>query len=436
MHTNRLKAAVESATPRSLQPTLRPSPAPVTHDAHPSAPPVTGDACLACKSVYNYPLARWDDMPLSVLGLPRSAAEARTMRGFVLDVRQCASCGHVFHADFHYDHIPYRNGSNLVYNEGASWKAYQDELAAEWLSSYELAGKRVVEIGCGEGLFLERLQRAGTHCIGFEPGPDAARASAKGIECYAEYFQGSRLYDLNADAIVCRHVIEHLADPLDFLDDIAIACCSADISPYFLAEVPSIEKALSQGRINDFLYEHVSNFTCNSFATLFERAGFNVLDLRLRHDDEVITLVAKPRLGSTQREVRARAARFKMEALEKVQQTQRTLEAWRVAGHRVALWGGTGKGAALINMVGITPDLVATVIDSDERKAGGFVPGTGHEIHPPSYLDENPVDRILICTNWRARDIEHEIREVRGLDAELFVLHERGLVRLTDDLTL
>lgn len=434
MHTNRLRTAVESTAKSALAPP--PSSVAPTSSAQLNAPPVTGDACLACKSVYNYPLARWDDMPLSVLGLPRSEQEARAMRGFVLDVRQCAACGHVFHADFHYEHIPYRNGSNLVYNEGASWRAYQDELAAEWLSSYALADGKVVEIGCGEGQFLERLRGAGTQCIGFEPGPDATRAAAKGIECFPEYFQGSRLYDLRPDAIICRHVIEHLADPLEFLEDIAIACCTAGISPYVLAEVPSIEKALRQGRINDFLYEHVSNFTCNSFETLFERAGFNVLDLRLRHDEEVITIAAKPRLGNTQREVRARAARFRLEVQEKVERTRRTLEAWRTAGLRVALWGGTGKGAALINMVGITPDLVSTVIDSDPRKAGGFVPGTGHAIHSPDQLAARPVDRILICTNWRARDIEREIREVHGLDTELFVLHEEGLVRLTDELEL
>lgn len=401
-----------------------------------SAPPVTADACLACKSVYNYPLARWDDMPLSVLGLPRSHEEALGMRGFVLDVRQCAACGHVFHADFHYDHIPYRNGSNLVYNEGESWKAYQDQLAAEWISAYGLTGKRVVEIGCGEGLFLKRMALAGNHCIGFEPGPDALRAEAAGIECYAEYFQGSRIYDLDADAIICRHVIEHLADPLDFLEDISIASCEAGVFPLFLAEVPCIEKALEQNRINDFLYEHVSNFTCNSIRVMFERAGFAVLDVRKRFNDEVVTIVARPRVNPGQDEVRSRAMQYRSNVDAQIARARVTLESWKDAGERVALWGGTGKGAALINMVGITRDLVDCVIDSDERKVGGFVPGTGQRILPPQTLVDQPADRILICTNWRARDIEREIREVHGLTSELFVMHNHAIVPLTTDLVL
>jgi len=404
--------------------------------AHEMTPPVTGDACLACKSVYNFPLARWEKMPLSVLGLPRSEREARHMRGFVMDVRQCATCGHVFHTDFHYEHIPYRNGSNLVYNEGSAWKEYQDELAAEWIQLYDLRNKRVIEIGCGEGLFLERMGRAGNHCIGFEPGPDSERAAARGIESYPEYFQGSRIFDLAPDAIICRHVIEHLADPLDFLEEIAIACSEAGQQPLFLAEVPLIEKALRQNRINDFLYEHVSNFTMNSFRVMFERAGFEVLDVRHRFQEEVVTLVARPRVNPLHQEVRVRAVGFRNSVEGQIESVRSTLASWRETGDHIALWGGTGKGAALINMFAITSDLVNTVVDSDTRKAGGFVPGTGQRIQAPDHLIGHPADRILITTNWRARDIEHEIRSVHGFNAELFVYYRGAVVPLTSNLEL
>jgi hypothetical protein len=400
------------------------------------APPVTKHACLACKSVFNYTIKRWDQMPLSVLGLPRSEREARSMQRLVMDVRQCASCGHVFHTDFDYENIPYRTGSNLVYNDGSSWRKYHDDLVDEWVADFDLRGKRIVEIGCGEGMFLERLAKHDNHCIGFEPGPDAVRARSRGIEAYAEYFQGSRLFDLKADALICRHVIEHLANPLDFLEDISIACSEADIAPLFFAEVPLIEKAMEQHRINDFLYEHVSNFTRNSFRTLFERAGFDVLDIRARFHEEVVTIVAKPRPNPLQRAIRMRASGFNRSIADQIQNIHQTLQTWKHEGQRVALWGGTGKAAALINMIGITKELAPIVIDSDARKAGSFVPGTGQEIHTPSYLNNHPIDRILICTNWRARDIEREIREDCGLNCDLYVYLNEGLQKLTAECAL
>jgi hypothetical protein len=400
------------------------------------APPMTGEVCLACKSVYNYPLARWDRMPLSILGLPRNRTEALNTRDFVMDVRQCASCSHVFHTEFNREHVPYRDGSNMVYNQGHDWKAYQDDLAVEWAERYDLNNATLVEIGCGEGLFVQRFMERGNRCIGFEPGPDADKLSEKGIEPYREYFQGARLFEILPDALICRHVLEHLAKPVDFLEDIAMACREANIAPVFLAEVPLIEKALRRRRLNDFQYEHVSYFTMNSLRTLFERAGFEVLAINDRFGEEVVTIEARPKASPMHRGLRQSAMAFHTSVQDQVNSVQGTLQTWRDQGESLAIWGGTGRGMALMNMFGVDANLVPIVLDSDLRKSGGFVPGTGQEIRPPAYLCEHPVDRIVITSNWRARDIEKEIREEVGSDAKLYVYHEGCLIELTPDFEL
>lgn len=420
--------------PQAALPTVRTLPSiPLTRLM---APPITGEACLACKSVYNYPLARWDRMPLSILGLPRSRSEAQNTRDFVMDVRQCASCSHVFHTEFMREHVPYKDGSNMVYNQGHAWKTYQDELAQEWADRYDLNDATLVEIGCGEGLFVQRFMARGNRCIGFEPGPDAEKLSEKGIEPFREYFQGARLFELLPDALICRHVLEHLAKPIDFLEDIAMACREASIAPVFLAEVPLIEKALRRRRLNDFQYEHVSYFTLTSLRTLFERAGFDVLSVDARFGEEVVTIEARPKASPLHRGLRQSARAFQASVEDQVSTVRSTLQAWRDQGDQLAVWGGTGRGMAFMNMFEIDANLVPTVLDSDLRKAGGFVPGTGQEIKPPLSLREHPVDRILITSNWRARDIEREIREEVGSDAKLYVYHEGILCELTADFEL
>jgi C-methyltransferase C-terminal domain len=98
--------------------------------------------------------------------------------------------------------------------------------------------------------------------------------------------------------------------------------------------------------------------------------------------------------------------------------------------------GSAGKAAALINMLDFTKESFPVVVDSDPNKFGHFVPGTGQEIRSPSYLKNNPVDGILICTNWRARDIEREIRSKHQLMMPLFVQLDEEIVELTPDLPL
>ena len=226
----------------------------------------------------------------------------------------------------------------------------------------------------------------GNRCIGFEPGPDADKLSEKGIEPYREYFQGARLFEILPDALICRHVLEHLAKPVDFLEDIAMACREANIAPVFLAEVPLIEKALRRRRLNDFQYEHVSYFTMNSLRTLFERAGFEVLAINDRFGEEVVTIEARPKASPMHRGLRQSAMAFHTSVQDQVNSVQGTLQTWRDQGESLAIWGGTGRGMALMNMFGVDANLVPIVLDSDLRKSGGFVPGTGQEIRPPAYL--------------------------------------------------
>ncbi|MGM0576657.1 MAG: class I SAM-dependent methyltransferase [Myxococcota bacterium] len=393
-------------------------------------------SCLACRSRHNHPLYVWQEMPLSVLGLPRSAEEARRMTRFVMDVRRCAVCGHVFHCEFDYEKIPYRESSNLMFNRSHFFGAYQEDLAREWIEAHDLEGRRVLEIGAGEGLFLRHFVEAGCACVAFEPGSDAEKCRARGVETHREYFQASRLVEQRPDAIVCRHVLEHLEDPLDFLEDIALTCQSLGVRPLFLAEVPRIDKALEQHRIHDFLWEHVSNFTERSFRTMFERAGFEVLSVEPRYEGEVVTLAARPRTGGDARAVEDASRAFRRSVDAQVRRVREVLLRWRSEGRRVAVWGGTGKGAALMNMFGLDGELISVVVDSDPLKQGGYVPGLGHRIEGPETLDRDPVDAILVASNWRARDIEHEIRRVHRRDTPLYVYHRGDLVPLTDDLEL
>ncbi|MCA8980019.1 MAG: methyltransferase domain-containing protein [Planctomycetes bacterium] len=407
-------------------------------------PSLTPANCLACGSLESHQLGYWNSMPLSVMSLPRTKGEAVASPTYKLDVRRCTHCGHVFHTSFDQDEVHYRENSNLVFNQGHGWQLYQDDLAERWVAQFSLAGKRVIEVGAGDGQFLERMARQGCEVIAFEPGPDADACAARGFKVQRAYFGEEEVGEHQPDAIVCRHVIEHMADPSAFLRAIRRGAVATNQAPIFLAEVPRIDKALDQHRINDFLYEHVSHFTEHSFRVLFEEAGWGVIDVDRGYGDEVVTLAAQPRLRRRRREETPRLAlslvddsrEFRESVDLQTDELRNRIATWQEEGRTVALWGGTGKGAALINMCGLSEDVAPLVIDSDPRKQGAHVPGTGQLIQSPAACLEHGVDVILICTQWRARDIEHEIKSVLNLDAELYVVHRGQIVPLTPELEL
>lgn len=79
-------------------------------------------------------------------------------------------------------------------------------------------GGRLLDVGCGDGLFLCRARDCGWDAIGLDPDPQAvANAVSHGLTVYEgdiEYFTGqSELFDV----ITLSHVIEHVFDPVKML---------------------------------------------------------------------------------------------------------------------------------------------------------------------------------------------------------------------------
>ncbi|MBN2023112.1 MAG: methyltransferase domain-containing protein [Pirellulales bacterium] len=383
------------------------------------------ETCPACGFRIAHPLYHPEPQPLAALNLPRSGEAAREALRFPMDFHVCAFCGHIFNRQFDYYRIPYEEDSNLMYNRGALWQDHMGRLVDLLVDEYDMRGKTLVDIGCGDGLFFQKLlQRAPEcRCVGFEPGIEADNARRAGLEVYKDYFHPQRdLKRLRPDVLVCRHVIEHLQCPRDLVGEIAYWCNRYELAPLFLAEVPRIDNAIEQGRLSDFLYEHVSNFTDYSFRTLFETTGYDVLELAPCYGDEVLVALVRPRLEPRLAAIGRSTATFRQRIAEQLREVGRQLDALVEQGRSVAFWGATGKGAAFLNAFGVDGRRFPVVVDSDEQKAGRFVPGTGQEIRPPDYLRDHPADVIVITTRWRAKDIFDEIRRRQVRCDEALVL--------------
>lgn len=85
----------------------------------------------------------------------------------------------------------------------------------------EIAGKKVLDIGCGGGILTESLARAGANATGIDMSADAihiATQHAEQTQTSVQYFQ-IRTEDFatqheNAfDVITCMEMLEHVPDP-------------------------------------------------------------------------------------------------------------------------------------------------------------------------------------------------------------------------------
>jgi len=119
--------------------------------------------------------------------------------------------------------------------------------------------KHILEVGCGKGGFLDLMRQHGHDAVGIDP---AYEGSAPYI--YKQHFNAN--LGINADAVVLRHVLEHVSKPLDFLRSIALA---NDYRGKIYIEVPSLDWIIERRSWFDVFYEHVNYFRLVDFERMF-----------------------------------------------------------------------------------------------------------------------------------------------------------------------
>lgn len=214
--------------------------------------------------------------------------EAKILPRLPLDFVRCTECGHVYNMAFDYAQVPYTDKPNLMFNDGILWSEHIVRRSRDILSRLPKAPV-VVDVGYGDGGFLASLrqQRPEGRFIGFDPHGADGRVSA--LDLRKEYFDAARhLAEIRPDVIVSRHVLEHLVNPLGFLQRIAAAASALGVTPLAYFKVPCIDNAVAARRTVDFYYEHSSQFTTTSFVRMLTRCQAQIIEIGQSYGNEVI----------------------------------------------------------------------------------------------------------------------------------------------------
>jgi hypothetical protein len=378
-------------------------------------------ACPVCGADGERFLVR-ERVPANQNVLLTSQVQARDVTTGTLSLHACVECGFVFNAAFRDDLLDYGTSYENTQTASDAFAAYQAERVACVVDRSGSGLKTIVEVGCGKGVFLSQLVDAvaGSAGYGFDTsyeGPETARDGR--LQFFRHYFGPGFVPD-PIDAVVCRHVVEHIADPITFLASIRNSLDNAATKVFF--ETPCVDWILEHQVIWDFFYEHCSYFNARSLARAFANAGFGVSDVRHVFGGQYLWLEASPgtlaQLAASDNGSVLSACRAFAEAQKSaVASWLERLTAMRRAG-TIALWGAGAKGVTFAGLVDPEALLIDCVIDVNPRKQGCFVPGTGHAIVGPHELAARNI-RAAVLMNPNYRRENETILARLGVDVTL-----------------
>jgi hypothetical protein len=268
------------------------------------------------------------------------------------------------------------------------------------------AGTSLLEVGCGKGLFLERLLGAGFDVTGLDPTYEGSNPRV-----IREFFTPE--VGIRAEGIVLRHVLEHVQDPVAFLP----ACARPTAARHDLhrGAVPRLD------RVAPRLVRHL----------LRARQLLPARRLRahVRHGPRGPGILCRPYLYVVADLATLRAPRRPRDDVFSLPRgsCRRSRRAERACGPATAARARSGAGASkgvifalLMERAGVRID---TVIDINPAKQGRYLAATGLRVQSPDEaMAHLPAGADVFVMNSNYRD------EIEALTAHRYrcVTIERG----------
>ncbi|MBI2812017.1 MAG: methyltransferase domain-containing protein [Candidatus Melainabacteria bacterium] len=314
--------------------------------------------CTACGDASVVLLLRLDSVPVHQNLLYASYDAALSCSVGQIELTACERCGFIFNGQFDSSLLDYSQDYENTQDRSGSFSEHMVSVAERLIQQHALKGKRILEIGCGKGGFLHLIVvRAGGVGKGFDPSYLNEFDHASALTFVKDFFPANQPW-WEPDQIVCRHVLEHIAQPLDFVRMIRDAVPSGQF-PHLYFEVPAFDWIAEKLAFWDIFYEH-----CNYFTAASRQRGAN---------------------------------------------------------KSIAVWGAAAKGSTFLNQLALTTDVISNVIDINPRKQGNYIAGTGQLICAPEFLQTNERDVIYVMNPNYEDEIRQQLNAM-NLSPELVVI--------------
>jgi SAM-dependent methyltransferase len=218
-----------------------------------------------------------------------------------IDLGKCLKCGVLRQIDLPFsnenEYDDYYKNEYPPTKRGFINNNYQSDLVAgerlfnRYNDKYGISkSKRMLDIGCGSGSFVDVCNKKGIEAYGCELGK--YYHTPKDNKIYFSKFENVNFPTDYADTIFCSDVIEHVLDPVNFLNEVFRVL---DQKGRLFVEFPHFYHDI--GKAHWKKIEHIWYFTKDEFIGLLRRIGFvNVKcdELISKVDAKLLFIAEKP----------------------------------------------------------------------------------------------------------------------------------------------
>jgi cyclopropane fatty-acyl-phospholipid synthase-like methyltransferase len=350
-------------------------------------------------------------MPPIAQNLPDKAALSSDS-GIDLQLCTCPYCGVAF-----LDTEPVEYYREVIRAVGVSEeiKRAKYQQLSEFCGKYGLADKRVVEIGCGDGAFLEILAKCAPKACGLEYSTAAvAECRRKGLNVYQGFIEGEdyRIGSERFDGFLLLMFLEHIPQPRPFLKGLYHNLAEGATG---LIEVPDADMIFAKGLYAEIMRDHLYYYNLLSLSLLLGSCGFEIVANNTLRDGYVLSLTVRKRAATGFDEIAGYIEKVKA----RFQEVLRKYE-------EVVVWGASHQTFFVLSQIGDTSK-ISRIIDSAEFKQGRYSPVTHIPIVKPT-ADLGKA-AVIVCAGSYNEEIANILRSEYGFGGDVYVFKTDALVK-------
>lgn len=386
--------------------------------------------CANCKSTGMLVFYNLNSVPVHSVLLHASREEAVGLQKGDIRLALCPACGFISNISFEpglQNYLTHNYDATQAYS--GTFNSFHQELALRLIDRYELQGKKIVEIGCGQGEFLDLLcDLGGSTGVGFDPAFIEGRyeGNAKDrIKIIKDFYTEENSQQYKADFICCKMTLEHIHEPFDFVNMVASSIRNQPDTVVFF-QVPNAQYVLQEFAFWDIYYEHCSYFSQVSLSNLFRLSGLQILNTSFEYDNQYLLIEAKPaKLLDKSFETRSHElVDLQNDVIDFQSKISEIVNVWRerirnyfLSGKKIVVWGGGSKAVSFLTTL-MLQDEIEYVIDINPNKHGMYLAGTGQKIVSPGFLKEYKPNVIIVMNPIYISEIQNMLSEL-GISCDL-----------------
>ncbi len=310
------------------------------------------------------------------------ALSVKQDRGVDIQVVQCFACGLVQLLN---RPVPYHREVIRAIAFSGEMKLFREKQFADFLTRYQLKGKKLIEVGSGKGEFLSLMKNAGGIAFGVE-------GSASSVEYALSQNLSSKHLYLDSecetipegpfDGFFIMSYLEHMPEPLSVLRSLARNLKDGAVG---IIEVPNFDMIIRENQFSEFTTDHLLYFTDKTLRTTLELGGFEVIESKSIWHDYILSATVRKRPALS-------LATMNSCSVKLIADIDRHILEYPQS--RFAVWGAGHQSLTILSMLQ-KKNRIDCVIDSAPFKQNKFTPSSQLPIFSPDQINPRGITDII-----------------------------------------